>query len=64
MNRGPKAARVGDASVVVSGQLTQDQIYAEARAASLLTAAPQEVLVLREGFTGFQQKFRVRLLIA
>ncbi|KAK1925082.1 Rhodanese-like domain-containing protein [Papiliotrema laurentii] len=42
--RGPKAARAS--------------IYAETRREILPSAPDQEILVLRDGFTGFQQKYR------
>ncbi|RXK40998.1 hypothetical protein M231_01628 [Tremella mesenterica] len=42
--RGPKAAR----------------IYAESRASLVPTAPPQQILVLRDGFSGFQALYRVR----
>lgn len=37
----------------------REQIYAETRQELAPDAAPQEVLVLRDGFSGFQSRYRV-----
>jgi len=59
MNRGPKAARV---SYTYLPQFSSSsQIYAETRKEIAPDAQPQEVYVLREGFSGFQARYRVSL---